>query len=160
MKDKRKWSQDEDVALIQAVEIERCRGYFHLPVERISLELILKKRVTDLTKRHPVGPGGPTGRGNSISWNEVAKSVPTRSNKDCRKRFMNGMAEKYKKVCNTPRLSSRNCLGTAAHKRLQGPWSEEEDDKLKQLISKHGTSWAEVSRSMGTRSADRGSPNQ
>ncbi|KAF3766031.1 hypothetical protein M406DRAFT_29732, partial [Cryphonectria parasitica EP155] len=70
--------------------------------------------------------------GNSINWNEIAKRVPLRNNKDCRKRYLNGMAWNLKK----------------------GPWSVEEDIQLKDLIQQYGTSWVDVSRAMGTRSAD------
>lgn len=48
---------------------------------------------------------GPTGRGNSINWNEIAKRVPLRNNKDCRKRYLNGMAWNLKKVSQSSSLT-------------------------------------------------------
>ncbi|GAB1316610.1 hypothetical protein MFIFM68171_06820 [Madurella fahalii] len=74
----------------------------------------------------------PTGKGNTINWSEVAKQLPGRNNKDCRKRYLNEMAGTLKK----------------------GPWSQEEDAKLKKLVAEHGLSWVAVSQAMGTRSAD------
>ena len=40
----------------------------------------------------------PGGKGRTINWNEIAKNIPDRSNKDCRKRYYNNMVAGLKKV--------------------------------------------------------------
>lgn len=40
----------------------------------------------------------PTGKGNTVNWKEIAGNLPGRSNKDCRKRYLNEMAGTLKKV--------------------------------------------------------------
>ncbi|RYO97564.1 hypothetical protein DL764_007288 [Monosporascus ibericus] len=57
-----------------------------------------------------------------LLWRELAKSVPGRSNKDCRRRWWNTLAD---------------CT-------VKGPWSEEEDERLISAVRKYGTSWAQV----------------
>ncbi|KAL8893788.1 MAG: hypothetical protein Q9192_004925 [Flavoplaca navasiana] len=65
-------------------------------------------------------------------WNSIAQRIEGRSNKDCRKRFYNGMVDGLRK----------------------GPWTSEEDEMLAHLVKTHGTSWAVVAPEIGTRSAD------
>ncbi|KAL9602709.1 MAG: hypothetical protein Q9219_001699 [cf. Caloplaca sp. 3 TL-2023] len=67
-----------------------------------------------------------------LLWRELAKSVPGRSNKDCRRRWWNTLAE-----------------GTA-----KGSWSEDEDAKLIEAVTKHGTNWAQVARAVASRNSD------
>lgn len=76
---------------------------------------------------------GPTGKGGTVNWHEVAKRVPGRDNKDCRKRYYNEHDGAVKK----------------------GTWSKSEDVRLEGLVREHGTQWAVVARRMETRSADR-----
>jgi hypothetical protein len=71
-----------------------------------------------------------------VNWHEVAKRVPGRDNKDCRKRYYNEHDGAVKK----------------------GTWSKSEDVRLEGLVREHGTQWAVVARRMETRSADRTSP--
>jgi hypothetical protein len=68
-----------------------------------------------------------------VNWHEVAKWVPGRDNKDCRKRYYNEHDRAVKK----------------------GTWSKSEDVRLEGLVREHGTQWAVVARRMETRSADR-----
>ena len=68
-----------------------------------------------------------------MNWHEVAKRVPGRDNKDCRKRYYNEHDGAVKK----------------------GTWSKSEDVRLEGLVREHGTQWAVVARRMETRSADR-----
>ncbi|KXX81397.1 Myb-related protein B [Madurella mycetomatis] len=67
-----------------------------------------------------------------LLWRELAKSVPGRSNKDCRRRWWNSLAD-----------------GTA-----KGPWSEEEDERLIEAVRKHGTSWSRVAQVVRSRNPD------
>ena len=67
-----------------------------------------------------------------LLWRELAKSVPGRSNKDCRRRWWNTLA-----------------AGTA-----KGPWSEEEDARLTEAIWKYGFTWTHVAQAVMTRNAD------
>ncbi|KAK7953276.1 hypothetical protein PG988_013970 [Apiospora saccharicola] len=52
-------------------------------------------------------------------WSRIAESVPGRSNKDCRKRWVN-------KVC-----GGLN----------KGPWSREEDQRLRKAMEVHGSKY-------------------
>ncbi|KIN05198.1 hypothetical protein OIDMADRAFT_177482 [Oidiodendron maius Zn] len=67
-----------------------------------------------------------------LLWRELAKSVPGRSNKGCRRRWWNSLAG-----------------GTT-----KGPWSTEEDERLIAAVQKYGTRWRQVSREVGSRNAD------
>ncbi|CZT12187.1 uncharacterized protein RAG0_16107 [Rhynchosporium agropyri] len=67
-----------------------------------------------------------------LLWRELAKSVPGRSNKDCRRRWWNSLAD-----------------GPA-----KGPWSENEDERLIEAVQKHGTNWSQVSLAVGSRNSD------
>lgn len=58
--------------------------------------------------------------------------MPGRSNKDCRRRWWNSLAE-----------------GTA-----KGLWSEDEDDLLMKAVQKYGTNWRTVAQDVGTRTPD------
>ena len=100
-----------------------------------------------------------------MNWKEIANSLPGRSNKDCRKRYLNEMAGTLKKV----RMAKRPLLLTLLpmilealkliRRSIKGPWSKEEDALLIKLVEKqHSPSWVAVSHAMGTRNADRGSP--
>lgn len=65
-------------------------------------------------------------------WNSIAQKIDGRSNKDCRKRFYNGIAEGLKK----------------------GPWTTLEDQNLERLVNKYGSAWAVIAQEIETRSAD------
>ncbi|THC96048.1 hypothetical protein EYZ11_004469 [Aspergillus tanneri] len=67
-----------------------------------------------------------------LLWREIAKSVPGRSNKDCRRRWCNSLAGSLSK----------------------GHWTESEDERLWTAVQKHGTQWAVVAQEVGTRSPD------
>ncbi|KAL5341116.1 hypothetical protein BJX70DRAFT_396170 [Aspergillus crustosus] len=67
-----------------------------------------------------------------LLWREISKSIPTRSNKDCRRRW-----------CNS--------LSTALSK---GPWTESEDERLWNAVQKHGPRWSLVAGEVGSRNAD------
>jgi Myb-like DNA-binding domain len=63
------------------------------------------------------------------NWNLIASELPERTNKDCRKRWIK--------------------IGREVNK---GPWSKEEDDRLRNSVEQHGT-WY-----VGTPSAPSGVP--
>ncbi|KAK6836300.1 Homeodomain-like protein [Apiospora arundinis] len=65
-------------------------------------------------------------------WSRIAEGVPGRSNKDCRKRWVN-------KVC-----GGLN----------KGPWSREEDQRLRNAMDVHGSKWTRVAEEVASRSAD------
>ncbi|KAL4882676.1 hypothetical protein BJY04DRAFT_217169 [Aspergillus karnatakaensis] len=67
-----------------------------------------------------------------LLWREISKAIPTRSNKDCRRRW-----------CNS--------LSTSLNK---GPWTETEDERLWNAVQKHGPRWSLVSSEVGSRNAD------
>ncbi|OAG11214.1 uncharacterized protein CC84DRAFT_1076517, partial [Paraphaeosphaeria sporulosa] len=65
-------------------------------------------------------------------WRELAKEIPGRSNKDCRRRWWNSLAEGKSK----------------------GVWSEEEDEQLMQAVKKYGTDWRRVAQEVISRTPD------
>ncbi|OAQ99230.1 hypothetical protein LLEC1_01869 [Akanthomyces lecanii] len=67
-----------------------------------------------------------------LLWRELAKTIPGRSNKDCRRRWWNSLAD-----------------GTA-----KGPWSESEDAKLIHAVKEAGTNWRVVAQYVGSRTSD------
>ncbi|KAH6917454.1 hypothetical protein BKA70DRAFT_335090 [Coprinopsis sp. MPI-PUGE-AT-0042] len=71
-------------------------------------------------------------RAHGQDWVEVAKFVPNRNNKACRKRFLHAKASKVKK----------------------GSWSADEDGLLLKLYNKHGPKWAEIARGITGRTDD------
>jgi hypothetical protein len=67
-----------------------------------------------------------------VLWRELAKHIPGRSNKDCRKRWWNSLAG-----------------GT-----VKGAWSPEEDQRLTDAVKKFGTNWPQVAAVVGSRCGD------
>lgn len=67
-----------------------------------------------------------------LLWRELAKAVPGRSNKDCRRRWWNSLAD-----------------GNA-----KGPWAEEEDERLIAAVQTYGTNWTRVAQEVKSRGSD------
>ena len=67
-----------------------------------------------------------------LLWRELAKSVPGRTNKACRRRWWNSLADNIAK----------------------GPWSEAEDERLVEAVRKHGTRWSQVAQAVGSRNSE------
>lgn len=67
-----------------------------------------------------------------LLWRELAKSVPGRTNKDCRRRWCNTLADGMTK----------------------GPWTESEDERLCNAVREHGSKWTRVAAAVGTRNSD------
>ncbi|KAL2285081.1 hypothetical protein FJTKL_08327 [Diaporthe vaccinii] len=67
-----------------------------------------------------------------LVWRELAKSVPGRTNKDCRRRWWNSLAG----------LTSK------------GQWSESEDERMLEAFAKYGPQWTLVAAAVGTRHPD------
>ncbi|KAK3301909.1 uncharacterized protein B0T15DRAFT_515142 [Chaetomium strumarium] len=67
-----------------------------------------------------------------LLWRELAKSVPGRSNKDCRRRWWNSLVAG----------------------RTKGPWSGEEDERLIEAVQEFGFAWTQVAKTVMTRNAD------
>lgn len=68
-----------------------------------------------------------------IKWHEIAACVGGRSNKDCRKRWVYSLSQP----------------------RRKGAWEKKEDSRLLEGVQVSGTRWAQVSRIVGSRNADR-----
>ena len=66
-------------------------------------------------------------------WHAIAKHIPNRTNKDCRKRWWAQMATRVSK----------------------GSWSTEEDERLFAAVDELGTKWAAVAGRVGTRNSGR-----
>ncbi|KAL9588624.1 MAG: hypothetical protein Q9203_002570 [Teloschistes exilis] len=73
-----------------------------------------------------------TSESRPLLWREVAKSVPDRTNKDCRRRWCNILAG-----------------GTS-----KGHWTESEDERLSRAIREHGPQWTRVAAAVETRNPD------
>ncbi|KAJ4984207.1 DNA-binding protein [Stagonosporopsis vannaccii] len=71
-------------------------------------------------------------QGYSRDWCQIASALPGRSNKDCRKRWHNSVAEGLKK----------------------GQWSKFEDDLLIHGVQRYGYQWTKVATCVSSRSAD------
>lgn len=129
MKSKRRWTPQEDELLRQESQKQLTSRSLPCPLPSPPLNLIsafprsipfsyTQSRSwiwwleAQLNVCSPHGTG-PTGRGNTINWSEVAKHLPGRSNKDCRKRYLNEMAGTLKKV-------SGSC--TSLYSRLISPF--------------------------------------
>ena len=67
-----------------------------------------------------------------LLWREVAKNVPGRTNKDCRRRWCN----------------------TLANGMMKGPWTESEDERLCNAVRDHGSKWTQVAAVVETRNPD------
>ncbi|KAF9067857.1 hypothetical protein BDP27DRAFT_1403600 [Rhodocollybia butyracea] len=65
-------------------------------------------------------------------WHAIAEHVPSRTNKDCRKRWFAKMASDV----------------------VKGGWAPEEDEELVKAIEKYGTRWSLVSAYVQTRNSD------
>ncbi|KAL3493365.1 hypothetical protein BJX62DRAFT_84842 [Aspergillus germanicus] len=74
----------------------------------------------------------PTGKCQKINWNEIARQIPGRSNKDCRKRYYNRFTGGLRK----------------------GSWTQDEDERLYQLVERYQYRWAAIAQKMETRNAD------
>ncbi|CEL02269.1 hypothetical protein ASPCAL03440 [Aspergillus calidoustus] len=74
----------------------------------------------------------PTGKSQKINWNEIARQIPGRSNKDCRKRYYNRFTGGLRK----------------------GSWTQDEDERLFQLVERYQYRWAAIAQKMETRNAD------
>ncbi|KAF2204389.1 hypothetical protein GQ43DRAFT_429001 [Delitschia confertaspora ATCC 74209] len=71
-------------------------------------------------------------RSQPLLWRELAKKVPGRTNKDCRRRWWNSLAEGM----------------------MKGPWTESEDERLFNAVREHGTKWNRIAAAVRTRNSD------
>ncbi|KIY70459.1 hypothetical protein CYLTODRAFT_419804 [Cylindrobasidium torrendii FP15055 ss-10] len=69
---------------------------------------------------------------NPSKWHAIAKHVPERTNKDCRKRWFAKMASDV----------------------VKGGWAPDEDERLVGAIERFGTRWSLVASVVGTRNSD------
>ena len=81
----------------------------------------------------PFSPAEDAGANPPSKWHAIAKHIPNRTNKDCRKRWWAQMATRVSK----------------------GSWSAEEDERLFQAVEELGTKWAAVASRVGTRNSGR-----
>ncbi|KAL4804058.1 Homeodomain-like protein [Aspergillus unguis] len=85
-----------------------------------------------LWELYQVQEKAPTGKCQKVNWNEIARHIPGRTNKDCRKRYFNRFTGGLRK----------------------GSWAQEEDERLFQLVERYQYRWATIAQKMETRSAD------
>ncbi|KAI0521628.1 hypothetical protein F5B22DRAFT_661967 [Xylaria bambusicola] len=76
------------------------------------------------------------GTGEVKDWSRIANQLPGRTNKDCRKRWIN-------QVCGGLR---------------KGAWTADEDARLRDAMLTHGQKWTLIASEVGSRSADRNVP--
>ncbi|KAJ7587474.1 hypothetical protein C8J56DRAFT_1164962 [Mycena floridula] len=72
------------------------------------------------------------GNANPSKWHAIAKHVPNRTNKDCRKRWFAKMASDV----------------------VKGGWAPDEDERLVHAIEKYGTRWSLVATMVQSRNSD------
>jgi len=77
----------------------------------------------------------PANNGIVDGWNVIAQKIEGKSNKDCRKRFYNGVAGGLKKV---RLLAELWPLLTNLNPVHQDSWTEEEDRLLEHDVEKYG----------------------
>ncbi|KAI0165444.1 hypothetical protein GGR52DRAFT_558722 [Hypoxylon sp. FL1284] len=70
--------------------------------------------------------------GRTINWQTIARRFPGRTNKDCRKRWYYHISQPLQR----------------------GPWSKEEDARLRQGVRQYGTRWSKVADLVQTRNGD------
>ncbi|KAJ8131249.1 hypothetical protein O1611_g2374 [Lasiodiplodia mahajangana] len=70
--------------------------------------------------------------GDTKDWHRIAAKLPGRTNKDCRKRWVN-------KVCGSLK---------------KGPWSKNEDESLLDAVDRYGQRWTLIANEVGFRSPD------
>ncbi|KAL8785492.1 MAG: hypothetical protein Q9213_003318 [Squamulea squamosa] len=102
-RERRRWTAEEDSLLREAV----------------------RKVVADVQSK-------ATRESRPLLWRELAKNVPERTNKDCRRRWCNILSD-----------------GTA-----KGSWAESEDERLSNAVREHGPKWTRVAAAVGTRNSD------
>ncbi|KAK8062907.1 hypothetical protein PG997_015004 [Apiospora hydei] len=120
-KSPKRWTEDED-ALLYHEYTRLCKSTTTAHTLPLSL-------IPHFCSFCTTGTADP----NEITdWSRIAEGVPGRSNKDCRKRWVN-------KVC-----GGLN----------KGPWSREEDQRLRKAMEVHGSKWTRVSEEVDSRSAD------
>lgn len=98
-RERRSWTAKEDQLLREAVDIGM------LPPSSRSISLLIR-----LSTEDPENP-------NPSKWHAIAKHVPNRTNKDCRKRWFAKMASDV----------------------VKGGWAPDEDEKLVKGIERYGT---------------------
>lgn len=98
-RERRSWTAKEDQLLRDAVE----RGSY-------TLEAAI---IFSFSSQYPEDPENP----NPSKWHAIAKHVPNRTNKDCRKRWFAKMASDV----------------------VKGGWAPDEDEKLVKGIERYGT---------------------
>ncbi|WFD35117.1 hypothetical protein MCUN1_001966 [Malassezia cuniculi] len=67
-----------------------------------------------------------------VRWTDVAATIPDRTPKACRKRWVNGLNDRLKK----------------------GSWTSEEDDRLREGVAMLNSDWARIAEHVGQRSGD------
>ncbi|KAI0090843.1 hypothetical protein BDY19DRAFT_937849 [Irpex rosettiformis] len=117
-RDRRAWTDDEDELLRAAIEKGMSDGG-PLAVHCSTL-LIHGPSLTEDSGANPPS-----------KWHAIAKHIPNRTNKDCRKRWWAQMATRVSK----------------------GSWSADEDERLFSAVEELGTKWAAVASRVGTRNS-------
>ncbi|KIK68338.1 hypothetical protein GYMLUDRAFT_713954 [Collybiopsis luxurians FD-317 M1] len=66
-------------------------------------------------------------------WHAIAKHIPNRNNKDCRKRWLSKLAKADV---------------------ARGNWSADEDERLLEAFEKYGRKWTMIAQAVQTRNSD------
>ncbi|KAF5386427.1 hypothetical protein D9757_005822 [Collybiopsis confluens] len=75
----------------------------------------------------------PTRTFNPSKWHAIARHLPSRNNKDCRKRWFSKLAKADV---------------------ARGNWSADEDERLKHALHQHGRKWTIIAQAVQTRNSD------
>ncbi|KAL9017680.1 MAG: hypothetical protein Q9185_005014 [Variospora sp. 1 TL-2023] len=117
-RERRRWTSGEDGLLREAIRKGPCA----FPI--LSLAINRGMWLTYLVAANK--------EGRPLLWRELARNVPGRTNKDCRRRWCNILAD-----------------GTT-----KGSWTESEDERLSHAVRENGPKWTQVAAVVGTRNSD------
>lgn len=118
-RERRRWTAEEDACLQETV---RSGEHLWRPMfrKRCSSGICPDTCMTAIDQSRP------------LLWREIAKSVPGRSNKDCRRRWCNSLSSSL----------------------VKGSWTESEDERMWTAVQKHGPQWVSVAQDVRTRNPD------
>ena len=107
-------------------------GFYGKPLNRVGFSFSLALPTNPIGKCNFLIRHLAQSASRQVEWQSVASRLSGRTNKDCRKRWHNSLAD------------SGN----------EGIWSPSEDERLRTAVNRYGTKWARVAHEVQTRNGD------